>query len=117
MLGHGRGRPCYNSMSKPRIGIIGGGGIATAHLPRLHERSSDVELSAMADVNPAAKELAGKYGIKRFVSDWRQILPEVDAILVCVPTHLHAEITIEALRQNKHVFCEKPMTRTIEHTR
>lgn len=101
-------------MSRLRIGIIGGGGIATAHLPQLARRADAVELVAMADINPAAKALADQYNIARFASDYREILPDVDAVLINVPTHVHAGITIDALRAGKHVFVEKPMTRTWE---
>jgi myo-inositol 2-dehydrogenase/D-chiro-inositol 1-dehydrogenase len=104
-------------LSKPRIGIIGGGGIATAHLPQLKARESDIELFAMADVNPAVKAIADQYGIPHFMSDWRQLIPQVDGVLICVPTHLHADVAVEALRQNKHVFLEKPLARTMDQTR
>ena len=102
-------------MSKLRIGVIGAGGIPTAHLPRLRERSDAVELAAVADVNEmAAATTAEKYGIARQVTDYRELLPDVDAVLVCVPTFLHAEIVVAALDVGKHVFCEKPMARTLE---
>jgi len=104
-------------LSKPRIGIIGGGGIATAHLPQLKQRTNDIELFGMADVNPAVKTIADQYGIPNYMSDWRDLLPKVDAVLICVPTHLHSDIAVEALRLNKHVFLEKPLARTMEQTK
>ena len=102
-------------MSKLRIGIIGGGGIAKIHLPRLRERNDAVELAALADINPSTgQRLAGEFGIARFVSDYRELLPLVDAVLICVPTHLHSAVAIDALRAGKAVFCEKPLARTME---
>lgn len=49
-------------------------------------------------------------------SDWRELLvdPQVNAIDICLPTDLHANVAIEALRAGKHVFCEKPMANTPE---
>jgi len=47
--------------------------------------------------------------------DWRSVVgrPEVDIVLVCTPPHIHAEISIAALRAGKHVLCEKPLCRTV----
>lgn len=101
-------------MHKVKIGIIGAGGICTVHLPPLKERSEEVELVAAADVNPAARALTDKYEIPQFFADHRQVLPLVDAVLINVPTYLHAQMAIEALNAGKHVFLEKPMTRTLD---
>jgi len=101
-------------MHKVKIGVIGAGGICTVHLPPLKERPEEVELAAAADVNPAAKALTDQYAIPQFFSDYRRVLPLVDAVLINVPTHLHAQMAIEALNAGKHVFLEKPMTRTME---
>ena len=48
------------------------------------------------------------------VSNWREIVsnPNLDAIDICLPTDLHAAVTMEALACGKHVFCEKPMALT-----
>jgi len=48
-------------------------------------------------------------------TDYREILanPEVDAVFVCTPDHLHAEHAVAALNAGKHVFLEKPMATTI----
>ena len=96
-----------------KIGFIGGGGIAGAHLPHLVGRD-DVELTALSDVNPAAKATADTYGIKQFFSDYREMLPLVDGVVICVPTFLHADIAVAALSAGKAVFCEKPLSRTLE---
>lgn len=100
-------------MSKLKIAIIGGGGIAGIHLPHLAKRE-DVELVGLADLNPAAQQTADKFGIARFESDYHALLPLADAVMICVPTFLHADIACEALRAGKAVFCEKPLARTME---
>lgn len=105
---------------KLRIGIIGAGGITWSHLPhlvRLSQLESEVtpEIVAVADINPqTAQTLADEFGIARVLTDWHELLPIVDAVLICVPTHLHAPIATEFLRAGKAVFCEKPMARTLE---
>lgn len=104
-------------MHKVKIGIIGVGGISASHLPHLAARSQEVELVAAADVNPAARAMADKYTIPRFFDDYRQVLALADAVLINVPTHLHAQMTIEALKADKHIFLEKPMTRTLDEAK
>jgi predicted dehydrogenase len=44
-------------------------------------------------------------------------MKDLDAVLIATPDHLHAPITAAALRAGKHVYCEKPLTRTIREAR
>ena len=101
-------------MGKLRLGLIGAGAIAASHLPQLSRRSEAVELVGAADVSAAASATAEKYAIPRLVTDYRELLDDVDAVLICTPTHLHADMATDALRRGKAVFCEKPLARTLE---
>ena len=102
-------------MSKLRIGVVGAGGITGAHLPHLEQRSDAVELVGVADVNAdAAAALAQKYKMPFQTTDYRELLGQVDAVLVCVPTFLHFEVVSAALQAGVAVFCEKPFTRKLE---
>lgn len=103
-------------LAKVRIGVVGAGGISNTHLGILSKRPDEVELVGIADVRiEAAQAAAAKYGAASSTADYHDLLtPAVDAIVVCVPTFLHAEIAAAALRAGKHVFCEKPMARTLD---
>ena len=58
-----------------------------------------------------------KYGNTdcRVVFDWRDIVddPTIDAVCICTPDHWHAIMAIAAMKAGKHVFCQKPMSLTV----
>lgn len=102
-------------MSQVGIGIIGCGRISESHLQGI-AKLPDVQPVCMADVNAeAAQARAEQYGAPKWVTDYHELLalPEVDAVVVCVPTFLHAEIVCAAAAAGKHVLCEKPIAMTM----
>ena len=64
----------------------------------------------------SAQAFADQWGWQEVETDWRQVVSraDVDVVDVCLPPHLHAEVAIEAARNGKHVFCEKPMSLNAE---
>ncbi|NLU09875.1 MAG: Gfo/Idh/MocA family oxidoreductase [Tepidanaerobacter acetatoxydans] len=97
------------------VGIIGCGKIAQVrHIPEYIE-NGNCKLIGFYDKNPKrTHEVAQKYGGIAYGS-YEELLAnkEIDAVSICVSNHLHAEITIAALRAGKHVLCEKPMATTL----
>ncbi len=95
---------------KLRFAIIGGGVIGPTHAEAIRSLP-DAELVAVADIVPAAaQKLAAQYGIHAY-TDAREMLARepVDVVNICVPSGLHGEYAILAMRAGKHVIVEKPM--------
>ncbi|MEG0048865.1 MAG: Gfo/Idh/MocA family oxidoreductase [Clostridia bacterium] len=94
-----------------KVGIIGCGTIANAaHIPA-YLKNPKVEIKYFCDALPErAKAAVIKYGCGEAVTDYRILLAdaEVEAVSVCMPNHMHAQIAIDALHAGKHVLCEKP---------
>jgi predicted dehydrogenase/threonine dehydrogenase-like Zn-dependent dehydrogenase len=98
-----------------RIGValVGAGAFARAmHLPNLAALGDLFHLQAVVsrtghNASTAAKEFGAAYA----ATDFDQVLadPQVDAVLLATPHHLHVEQTLRALRAGKHVLVEKPL--------
>jgi predicted dehydrogenase len=103
-------------MSKIGFGVIGCGRISENHFQGL-SKLPDAQVVCTADVNlEAAQEKAQKYGASKWVADYHELLamPEVEAVVVCVPTFLHADVVCAAAAAGKHVLCEKPIAMKLE---
>ncbi|HEY7118749.1 MAG TPA: Gfo/Idh/MocA family oxidoreductase [Tepidisphaeraceae bacterium] len=93
-----------------RVGIIGGGWPGKAHA-RGYLASGGFRLMSVADLIPSRRrELMNEFKMPREFATWEELVAdkELDAVSVCLPTHLHAPATIAALRAGKHVVCERP---------
>lgn len=94
-----------------KLGVIGCGGIATHQLSSVWADGL-FELVAGADIRPGQLELfRQKFGMRRGYEDYRLLLrdPEVQAVMICTPTWLHAEMAIAAAEAGKPTFLQKPM--------
>lgn len=98
------------------MGILGCGNVAlTVHLPILR-KLDNVQIVALAEPNEElrAAALAQVPSISG-VADWREVIEnrDVDAVLIALPTGLHAEAAIAALSAGKHIYLEKPIAATL----
>ena len=101
-------------MSTLHYGIIGCGVIGPLHAHALSELP-EARLSGVCDVDrPRAEAVAAKHDVPFVTTDYRELLarPDIDAVCICTPHYLHAEMAIAAAQAGKHVFCEKPMATT-----
>jgi predicted dehydrogenase len=96
------------------LGIIGLGYIGQIHL-RHSLKLQNARVAAVADVSPKALEQAKTYGVKKTYTDYVELLkdPEVDAVLISLPTHLHLKCTQAVAEAHKAIFLEKPIATNI----
>jgi predicted dehydrogenase len=98
-------------MAKIRVGFIGGGRISDLHQLGYRDNPTG-ELAAVADVDAGvAESQAKKWGVRKVYTDHRKLLadPQIDAVEVLLPHHLHLPVMREALAAGKHVSLQKPM--------
>jgi len=111
---------------KITVGIVGCGNIADGHYGPLLGSPESIRVVAVCDVDrtrrdSAAARVNNHYDNKdcQVFGDFRELnrRPDIDAIFVCTPDHWHALISIDAMRNGKDVYCEKPLTLTIAEGR
>ncbi|WNZ29239.1 MAG: Gfo/Idh/MocA family oxidoreductase [Candidatus Bathyarchaeota archaeon] len=102
-------------MKKIGIGIIGLGYIGKLHM-RHSLKLPNVNLVGVADFSKKAQKEAKSFGVKKIFSNYEQLLkePEIDAVIVALPTHLHLQCARDVAEAGKHVFLEKPIARSVE---
>ena len=95
-----------------RVGVIGVGNMGQHHT-RVLSSMKDVELVGIADIDiERGLETASKYKTK-FFEDYCELLPNVDAVCIAVPTRLHYAVGINCLLAGIHVLIEKPIAANI----
>lgn len=105
-----------NTEHRTRFAVIGAGVIGDVHSHALAAMSDIAELVAIADRNPdKALAMATKYGVAGHTDDVPRLLArdDIDAVTICTPSGLHAELAVAALDAGKHVVIEKPIDITI----
>jgi len=102
-------------MERVRLALIGCGGMAQTHARRFEKVRDRMQLVAAVDVEEErAQAVAEHFEGARVVTDYHDALPDVDAVLVVLPHHLHHRVAKTCLEEGKHVLLEKPMANTEE---
>jgi predicted dehydrogenase len=97
-----------------KLGVMGCAGIATHQLNSVWEDGL-FELVTGADLRQEQLDVfKDKFGMKEGYLDYREMLAKADieAVMVCTPTFVHAENVIAAAEAGKQIFCQKPMALT-----
>jgi predicted dehydrogenase len=101
--------------AKLRVGVAGVGYLGRFHA-RIYAAMPDVELVGVADVNEkTAKEIAELYGCRAY-TDPRDLLGNVDAVSIVVPTIYHSDVARPFLERGVHMLMEKPIAPTYEES-
>jgi len=103
-------------MQNLAIGFIGTGGIGAHHAQGMRAMPGHFRLVTASDTSAQALTRFGEsYGITRLHADYRRVLgdPEVEAVVILLPHHLHEQVATEAVAAGKHVLLEKPIARTV----
>lgn len=109
-----------HSTQKPldtvHLGVVGVRNIGKNHI-RLALETEGAKVVAIADTDPARlAEAAAEFSVPHMFTDANDLFAsdQVDAVILALPNHLHAPLSIAALQAGKHVLVEKPIARTLE---
>ncbi len=104
-----------------RHAAVGVGGMGAADLDQISSHGA-VDVVALCDVDQGFLEAAAaKFPRARVYRDWRALFEEesegIDSVHVTIPDHMHAPVMLAALQRGKHVYGQKPLTRTVAEAR
>lgn len=108
---------------KVTVGLIGCGDLGRRHhLNNMLLPNKRIEVVAVCDVDRSHRDMAAADCLKKkdrrvsIYEDYRQLLdrPDIQAVLIATPDHWHALVSNYAMKAGKDVYCEKPLTLTIE---
>jgi predicted dehydrogenase len=89
--------------------------MGTTHAAGWAETPAEI-VGFAAETKKEASSLAEQYDAKA-ISSLEEMLPKVDVVDICSPTHLHYEMALKAAAAGKHIICEKPLARTTRQAR
>ena len=101
---------------RTKVAVVGVGHLGSRHA-RIYAESPNAELVGVADVDLAkARAVADAHGV-RAAADVAELIPDIAAASVAVPTVSHRDVTAELLEAGVHVLVEKPMARSLVEAR
>lgn len=98
---------------KTRVGVVGVGYLGSIHA-RIYARMANVELVGVVDIDPGLARKIGAECDCDFFTTPEQLLDEVDAVSIVVPTTLHREVAGLFIDNRVDILLEKPIAHTVE---
>jgi predicted dehydrogenase len=101
-----------------KLGIIGLGYIGQIHLRHIL-KIPNAKVLAVADVSKKTLNKAKKAGVGKAYTNYDSLLkdPEIDAVIIGLPTHLHLKCAVAAAEAGKNIFLEKPIAKTVDEAK
>jgi len=100
-------------MKKIRVGVIGVGYLGKFHAEK-YARMNNVQLAGVVDIKRSRAEKVAAMFETRAFTDYRELLSNVDAVSIVVPTPEHFSVGADFLKRNVDVLIEKPMTTSLK---
>ena len=112
-----RAQGAISANDRLNIGVIGVNGQGGYSIGQLKDISNIVALCDVDDNRMAP--VAQKFPAAKTYRDFRRLVDQkdLDAIVVATPDHTHAVAAVAALKSGRHLYCEKPLARTVSETR
>jgi len=106
-------------VDRVRLGVVGVGNIASLNVPGYLEHERCDVLALCDPREDVLDRRAAEWGVPRQYTDLADLLadPDIDAVEILSPTHLHKEHVIAAARAGKHISCQKPMANSVADCR
>jgi len=107
---------------KLKVGVIGAGGFGLIHLSG-YSNNSNCSITAIASRTEKHAQLAAnKFNISNIyggIDSWKTMLEkeDLDLVSICTPNYLHAPMVIEAIENDLHILCEKPVCISMKELR
>jgi len=108
----------YAANERLNLGIVGLAGIGKVNARTFHELGENI--AALCDVDSAVLDRRGaEYPGARKYTDFRKMIEKekLDGVIVAVPDHNHAYISVYAMKHGLNVYCQKPLTQTVHEAR
>ena len=99
-----------------RVALVGCGVISENHIRAYADHQHRARIVVCCDVDEQrAAERAAMVGDARYTTSFEDVLadPDIDAVEICTPHHLHTDAVVAAARAGKHILCQKPLARTL----